>query len=487
MIRSILVASAISAVYLIWAPPSADLAAQTYRADLFAEHGFVVWSTDWYGGFHVPAYSILYPPLAAWLGVRVAGVIAAVAGAALFAALAGRRFGGRAGFASLWFAAGIAAWLFTGRMPFLLGIAIGLGALLAAEHRRLATAALLAGGAALASPVAGLFTGLAGVAIGLAGQRAMGAALALPPGIAIAVLSLAFPTGGEEPFVFTSFLGVALFVLAALWVIPVEQRELRIGVLLYALLALAVFIVPNPLGGNLSRLGALFAGPIVALVVWRRPVVLVPLVVLALYWQLNAPIRDTITGLGDPSTERSFFEPLLAELDAETASAATAEAVRVEVPPTRNRWEAVYVADRYPLARGWLRQLESDDFGLFDDGELTAPAYREWLTEHGVSYVAVPEGVERDYLAEDEAELITAGLDYLEPVWASADWRLYRVVDPPPLRYRWTPYWRVAEGRGCVERDGDWTRVEPADGEGVELATRFSLRAAVGRDHVCSG
>ena len=86
---------------------------------------------------------------------------------------------------------------------------------------------------------------------------------------------------------------------------------------------------------------------------------------------------------------------------------------------------------------------------------------------------------ELDYLAEDEVALIDGGLDYLEPVWRSADWRLYRVrgepglagdgidelstdelrVDPGraggELPLRWSRYWRVTEGEGCVTESED--------------------------------
>ncbi len=106
--------------------------------------------------------------------------------------------------------------------------------------------------------------------------------------------------------------------------------------------------------------------------------------------------------------------------------------MRVEIPPTGNRWEANYVAPRFPLGRGWLRQLESDDRDLFTDGNLTAAAYRSWLDEHGVSYVAVADA-ELDYLAEDEAALIRGGLPYLRAIWSDEDWRLYRVEDATGL------------------------------------------------------
>jgi hypothetical protein len=482
---SVLVAAVVSAVYLAWEPASADLAAQTFRAELFAEQGFVLWSNAWYGGFHIPGYSLLYPPLAASLGIRVVGAIAAVVAAALFAVLAFRRFGERAQLGSVLFALGVSAWLFTGRMPFLLGIAIGLGALLAAESRRLVLTALLAGLCAVGSPVAGLFTAIAGAAVGLAGDRARGAALAVPPGVAILVTAFAFPNGGEEPFVLSSFIALPLFGAGALWLIPPEQRELRIGVIVYLLLAILVVAIPNPLGGNFTRLGALFAGPVALLVAWYRPVALAIVAVPLLYWQLSPPIRDTVTALGDPSTEEAFYAPLLDQLEAGEAEAAERES-RVHVPATRNRWEAVYVAERFPLARGWMRQLESDDFELFQDGNLTPDSYRRWLDEHGVGWIAVPEGVERDYLAEDEVDLIDAGLPYLSLEWEDEDWRLYRVEGAPTVRYRWSPYWDVVGGEGCVERDGDWTRVDAPSGAQVEIAARLSLDGLLGRDRACS-
>jgi len=513
----VLASAALGAVYLIWAPPSTDLAAQTFRAELFADQGFVVWSEAWYGGFHVLGYSVLYPPLAALVGVRLAGVLAAVVAAALFAVLARRRFGDRALLGSLWFAAGAGAWLFTGRLTFLLGIAIGLAALLAADGRRHALAAVLAGLAALASPVAGAFVGLAGVAVGLAGGRVPAAALALPPAGAIAVLSLAFPTTGEAPFTLSSFIAVPLFALAALWLIPREMRALRIGIALYCLLALAVFAIPNPLGGNVVRLGALFAGPLAALCLRSRPLLLVAVAVPLLYWQLDAPIRDAAAGVGDPSTEAAYYEPLLDELD-ELGVAASA-GPRIHIPPTKNRWEAVYVAPDYPLARGWLRQLEAEDFDLFDDGNLTIASYAAWLDEHAVGYVAVPDA-ELDYLSRDEVALIDDGLPYLDLEWQSEDWRLYRVLSDPPMvtvaspgadleppivrrlgedgfvlagepgeylvRVGWTRYWQLEGADACVARDDGWTRVELEEPGEVEVMVRFSLEALPGRDRVCS-
>ena len=91
-----LLAGLFAIAYLILRPPSADLAAQAFRSDLFASHGFLLWNNDWYGGHYLPGYSILFPPLGAALGPRLVGALAVVAAAGLFGVLARYRHGGRA-------------------------------------------------------------------------------------------------------------------------------------------------------------------------------------------------------------------------------------------------------------------------------------------------------------------------------------------------------------------------------------------------------
>ena len=481
VLASTLLAAVLAAVYLIWAPASEDLASATFRADLFSDHGFVVWNNAWYSGHYIPSYSVVYPPVAALLGPRLTGAVAVVPAAALFALLAQRRFGARAFYPSLWFAAAVALWLLTGRIPYLLALPFGLGALVAADDSRLWIAGLLAALASLTSPVAGLFVALAGAAIFLAGERGRGIALGVGAMIPIAALNLAFPTEGYEPFVFSAFIAIPAAIALFLWLVPAEHRALRIGAILYLLLAIALFLIDNPLGGNATRLGTLFAGPVLALVLWPRGLWLVIAVSIPLlYWQLVAPVRDIGKALGDESTELAFYEPLLAELDRIDLD----RSVRIHIPPTKNRWEAAYVAREHPIARGWLRQLESDDFDLFTEDKLTAEAYRDWLDEHAVSYVAVPDAP-RDYLAEDEVALIGSGLDYLTEVWSSEDWRLYRVRDPTPVgagaldadsftldapragtyapAVNFNRYWEVSEGDACVRDENDRTVVEVAD------------------------
>ena len=76
---AVVVAAVLAVLYLVLDPPSADLAAQTYRAGLFGDEGFAVWDNHWYGGHHLPAYSVLLPPLGSWLGVDVIGALSIVA------------------------------------------------------------------------------------------------------------------------------------------------------------------------------------------------------------------------------------------------------------------------------------------------------------------------------------------------------------------------------------------------------------------------
>jgi hypothetical protein len=111
-----LVAAGLALAWLALAPPTPDLAAQAYRATLFARDGFEVWNPFWFGGHHLPGYSLLFPPLGALLGARVVGVLCAVASTVLFARLAHRAWGERARLGTLWFAAASVADLCIGRI-----------------------------------------------------------------------------------------------------------------------------------------------------------------------------------------------------------------------------------------------------------------------------------------------------------------------------------------------------------------------------------
>ncbi|MGH2803072.1 MAG: hypothetical protein ACRDL4_08510, partial [Thermoleophilaceae bacterium] len=308
---------AFAIVYLIWEPRTVDLAAHTFRADLFGEEGFTIWNGQWYGGHHTPAYSIVSPPLAWLVGPAVALALAAVASAALFAPLARGAFGDSvARWGALWFGAGTATLLFTARLPFALGVAFGLAALLALQRRRYGWAIAFAVLCPLGSPVAGLFLAMGGVAVALAAgldhaKRREGIAIAAAAFIPPVFLAWAFPEGGWAPFPFSAYLPIPIFALACLVVLPREQRALRWGAVLYGAGSTLAIVIETPMGGNAVRLGALFGGPLLLCALWGRPMTrrawVLPILAVGFaslaFWQWSPAVRDVIKYLEDPAAK----------------------------------------------------------------------------------------------------------------------------------------------------------------------------------------
>ena len=561
-------------VYVIVAPPSTDLAAAAYRSGLFSRVGFTLWDNSWYGGHHLPAYSLLAPALGAWLGPQLLNALAMVAATALFALLIDGCFPSRATrIAAIWFAIGASFALLSNRVPYDLGLALGLGTLLvlrgprdarARSERsgpgavlgRRAAALALAVLCAVASPVAGAFLALAGVAWALSRRAGGGWPRAWPIVFTLAALApigmllLAFPEGGTQPFVGSAFYPDIAAVLLIAALIFREQREraggrggagdsigpgegvdpaggdgrgqaidrlLLAGTLLYALALLGAYAIPSAVGGNVDRLGALLAGPVLACVLLRRhPRLLLLLAPLLLYWQANAPLADFASAASDPAVNASFFTPLLGELRTLDVGYAGRPA-RIEVVPSADHGEARWMAPHVMLARGWERQLDQQDGALFYDEASTplAPArYRAWLDEEAVSYVALPDAP-LDYSAKGEAKLLRGGgPSYLREIWRSAHWRLFAVLGAAPLaqapavlssvttdsftlseprpesttvRIRFTPYWAIAAGHGCVrEAPGGWTDVQAPSAGSVRVGIDFSLERIFDHGPRCS-
>jgi hypothetical protein len=507
-------AALLAAAYLVIDPPSADLAAQQYRSELFAGHGWLLWDNGWYAGHHMPGYSMLFPPLGALLGPQVAGALCAVAAAWLFERVALERFGASARVGTLWFAAATAMNLITGRLTFALGVAVGLAAVLAVLHRRDATAAVLAVLATLASPIAGLFLAMGAAAWWLSDRTPRAVILGAAALVPAVLLTIAFPEGGIEPFVASSFWLTLLAIAAVFVALPERERTLRIGCALYAAATIASFVLNTPMGGNVTRLGALAAGPLLVCVLRLRPRSPAPLVLLAvalLYWQWNAPVRDWLRASGDPSLQRAYYAPLLGFLGSRTG----AGVFRVEIPFTANHWEGRWVPPRFALARGWERQLDVGRNTIFYSGPLTPATYRRWVDENAVRFVAVPDTT-LDDSATAEARLVRGGsLAWLRPVWRGRHWRVFEVARARPiargagavvtrlgvddialrapragvvtLAVRFTPYWRLASGAGCVDRaPGDRTRLRLTRGGAVRLVTRFALARVVEHGPRCA-
>jgi hypothetical protein len=502
--------------YLVLDLPSGDLAAATYRGDLFAHFGFTLWDSGWYDGHYLPGYSLLAPALGALMGERELLALCAIASAVLFGLLAQRTFQDTAArVAGASFALGVCVGLLSGRVAYGLGIAVGLLALLVLIRGWASAALVLAVLTSLASPVAGAFLALAGLTYALTHARSthdgpaesdsfwlgilsrpsplglVFAAAALAP---ILLLSVLFPEGGWqlfEPLLFWPVLAGVVLVVLVLWragdgLVPQTQRMLTLGALLYALALLGAFLLRTPVGSNAARLGALLAAPLMVGVLWeRRRLALALLAPALLYWQLETPINDFAALANNPSVNASYYAPLSTEL----LRLAGGRPLRVEVPLTEAHWESVYLPEHplIMLARGWERQLDTRYDALFYAPKLRASAYRAWLDQNAVSYVALPD-VPLDSAGEREGRLVASGLPYLTEVWHSKHWRLFAVrdatalVQPPAVlssvgpesfmlrtsrpgdftvRLHFTPYWAVQQGSGSVSAAaGGWTEVQ---------------------------
>ncbi len=319
------ITAALGLAYVLAAPPSSDLAAASYRSDLFARVGFTLWDNSWYGGHHLLAYSLLAPALGALVGPQLLAALSMTLATALFAALIDGHFTKQATrIAATAFALGASIELLSNRVPFDLGLAIGLGALLLAQRGRPALALALAVLSSLASPVAGAFLALAFLAWALAGpERAWPAALTLAALAPIGLLELAFPEGGTQPFVASAFYPALAGVLAIAVLIGREQRVLRVGALLYALALTGAFLLRRPSAATPTGSARCSRAPLAACVllggsaVGRRPRLLLVLAPLLLYWQANAPVSDFVAAASkDPAVNASYYAPLLGELRA---------------------------------------------------------------------------------------------------------------------------------------------------------------------------
>jgi len=505
-----LVSGVLALVYLLTDPSSADLAAQTFRVGLFEHQGLAAWDNLWFGGHHLPGYGFILPLLGSLVSPRLVASVAVVISALLFAEIVYARWGERARIGVVWFAASASISLFTGRLTFAIGVALALGAVLALQRGRRGVAIGLALLCPLGSPVAALFLACAGLTYAAWGKRREGLEIAVASAGMVALVSLVFPEGGSEPFVLSSFLPAFVMAIVAFVCIPKQERLLRFGVIAYGLLLLFAFTIDSPMGGNATRLGALFLGPLFACALWQRQrMILFLLAPLAVYWQVAPVVRDLETVQAQPSVHASYYAPVVDYLRGVT----TKREYRVEVLPEAHHWESAYMPRGIYIARGWQRQLDRKLNPLFYESELGPGQYRKWLDSLAVGYVAVPDAP-LDYAGVPEANLIASHPGYLKPVMRNANWTVYAVENPTPLasgaaelvkikpqgfilrglrrgkatvRVRWTRYWTVERGQACLvpTQDG-FTRVRVLKPGPIEVHAGFTPWRVLGGGRICS-
>lgn len=522
-------AGAIALALMLFAPPGGDQAAHLYLTQAWREHGWQLWDNFWYSGRYAQVnYSLLFYPLAAMAGTTTIVTGSCAGAAAAFAALVRRRWPAIATGPAAAFAVLVPLAVAAGTYPFLLGLALALGALLAVVAGRpvLALAAVLA--TALAHPLALAFLLVVLIAIAAStpgwwrsrGSRAVAAGTLVVAG-AQALLLRGFSAGdGQYPFDPRDALAIAGFCAVGLLLtrgIP-DQRPIRAVFVGYAVLGTVAFALSSPLGGNVVRLLLLMGAPLLLLPLaargFRPRGIAAACMLAVVLWQALPAVAWWRTASESRAQHQDFWYPVIAFLQEHRD-----RNFRVEVVATADKWEAFYLANRgVPLARGWYRQ---DDFpaNAVLYGPLSARAYESWLRRTGVRYVLLPEGP-LDYSAQNEARLLRSGRSGLRPVAQLGGWTIFELPRPTPiatpagqievlsltssglvlrvarpgtyrLRLRYTPYWRVESGAACAAPRDPWGTDLRVDRAGI-IRLSFDVRlgtfvgAVLGNDGGCA-
>lgn len=466
-------------------PPAIDAPAHLYRTEL-VRHGVYLWDNLWYGGqYPLGSYSLLYYLPAALVGNVPLVAAAVVVSAALFASLLLHEWGDVGRWPARAFALLAGGPLLTGTYSYAVGLAFLLGTLRAFQARRARLACVLAALTLGFSPLAFVFLCLALLAVACS-RRRLGrpwvlVALAAIGAVELAVLAL-FPSETRYPFHVWPLLGV---LTTSVLGVAIARRAKGGGVLLaffllWGLVCIAAFVVPTPVGSNLTRLRFFVfpLGLLTVLLTGFRPRLLTALgLALGLVYTL-VPYVSVLPNRGAARAAQAFFWQPVIDLAARRA----APSYRVEVVPTFDHWEAYWVPrSGAALARGWYRQLDLAENPFLYRRSFGGNAYRAWLRRNGVRYVVLPR-VPLDGLgASAEARLLRSGSSRLRKIAATPTATIWELSRPTPiltgpgpaqltvfaherivgevgrpgdylLRVRWTPYWRVGGTGECVER-----------------------------------
>ncbi|TFV47841.1 hypothetical protein [Blastococcus sp. TF02A-35] len=468
-------------------------AAPVVGGDLVAQEWWASWASSsrapvdlgWYGGVTVASYSLLSPWAGALLGLPVVGVLGTVLGTAATTALLGRLDPTRV----RWTVAGVcgaAMWAaneWSGRTTFGLGAALGCLALVVVSGRPRPSArvagAVLAALAGATSPVAAAFLVLAAAAWWCGRQPSVRVSSWRPGPVepwlvaggallSVVVAKLLGAVSGPQPTSAHQMLAAVGAAVLTASLLPAGHRVLRLGAVLTALLLLATWLVSSPVGSTSTRLVLLFAVPVLVASPRARPAVAF-LAAAGVVWLLPPlVVKDLMPRDAVPPAPQA--ETLLAELRDRGPVG------RIEVVPLNSHEESMSVAQGVPLARGWLRQLDTVHAGLFYDGSLDAGTYLAWLRDAGVSHVVLPRAP-LDWPSGGEARLLRQGVPGLTEVWSDRSWRLFEVAGGGMLRGEAT---LVSSDRSRVVVD------VPAAGE-VEVALRWSQWSSVEGPQGCVG
>lgn len=506
-----LAAALIAWCLYVFGPPGGDAATHLYQEHLLRAHGMQFWDNLWYSGRYSQInYTIVYYPLAVLVSAPV--VVAASTGAAVaaFTRLTRRAFGDIATPAIVAATLIYPLQVVAGVYPFLLGLAFGLGMLVAVQAGRIWIASGLAV-LALASHVLAfgfvLMVLVAWIVADrslLTDRRARIFAAVLGACIVVQLLLVrAFSVpGGRYMFDPKDLAAIIAFSAAGAGLCHGVRRlrGLMVMFVLYAAAALVDFVIPNPVGGNVVRLMALTAIPLILIPVAARGArprwVTLAVVAAVAVWQGVSPVTEWTASTAAPGQRASYWTPVLAFLNAHESPD-----YRVEVVQSKRYWEAYYIAGAgYAMARGWYRQDDYPGNAVLYNAP-TPASYRRWLRSVGVRYVFLADTT-LDPSSGAEAALLRSGRSGLAIVARSGPWTVYALpaatpivtpssaatvtaitpttmtlrvqhVVPLTVRVHDTPYW-VADG-GCVATGTAQTTVIVPHAAGT-LVLRFDIR-----------
>jgi hypothetical protein len=514
------IAGLIALALMVFGPPSGDQAAHLYLTEAWRDHGWQLWDNLWYSGRYAQVnYSLLFYPLAALLGTTTVVAGSCAGAAAAFAALVRRRWPAIATGPAAAFALLVPLAVVAGTYPFLLGLALALGSLvaLATGLRLTALAGVLL--TALAHPLALAFLLVVLMAVA-ASTRAwwrsrrnivLAAGTVAVAGAQAVLLRGFAATDAHYPFDPKDALAIAGFCalgLALTWGLP-DQRPVRAVFAGYAVLGALAFALSSPLGGNAVRLLLLMGAPLLLLPLaargFRPRGIATACLAAVVLWQALPAVAGWRTATESRAQNEDFWYPVIAFIQEHQDPD-----FRVQVVATADNWEAFYLAKRgVPLARGWFRQ---DDFpaNAVLYGPLTARSYDTWLRRTGVRYVFLPHDEPLDYSAHNEAELLQSGASGLRQVARVGGWTIFELPRATPiatpadqvqvlsltssslsvrvsrpgvyrLRLRYTPYWRVERGAACAAPREPWgTELRVARAGLVRLSFDVRLGTFVG-------
>lgn len=421
----VVIAALNAVVFLVVRPDVNDLWAARARASAVAHGVGLTYWFSWFGGGSTPGnYSLFTPYVSAWITAEVLGAVSAVAIPVLCAYLLRDTEHPLAGTALAAYVAGVNLW--SGRVPFLFGMAFAVGVLIAVRHRARVAAVLLTLLSIAASPVTGAFVamGLSGVFVSHRQYRRISLITIVAAGVGLLTVGVIFGAPGPQPFSAALRVEVVTGLLLVLLARP--PVWLRTTIWLSVVAAVLISVIPNGMGSNFARF-VWFCIPVAVIALSRFRVWILGLVVLPL---LVTGTTGTVTDLqnaGKPISTPSYYKGLADRLDT------IGDLTRYRVEVVNHGAHAAYDAllGHAMLARGWETQEDRALNKAVLSEKLDATTYKVWLDNNAVGYVALPAITVQHYW---EYDLVLAGdLPYLKLIWQSNDWKLYRVVNPTPV------------------------------------------------------